>query len=413
MTPEDYERETEELRNELETSRKETQWERERRVKAELDLLHANKSELLKKGLAKGKSWQSTAIDASGPLVIPDMLIDGIMVQEGFGMLIGAPGAGKGQVLMELMYSVATGEDFIGHKVTERRGVLYITFEGSSGIAPRWRATLRKYDAIGEKLPVYHVPCPDLMNENPAWDNFMTTVQEINEDCLTKYGFPLGLVIIDTIAASAMVSEENSTDGWKIPVANMQTLARDFGAFFMVVHHQGKGENVGNDGRGSSHPTGASDTILVAKATKTGDGEFKRAWLVLGKIKDGGDPGYLADFKATSVHVGETTRGKLVYAKYIDFFEKEKSVDSDEPKDPLGDQAARHRAVLASICAVVDTNCHAPQGIARERYYRDCKDGTQDQKKNWFDNSLKALVKSGLVVKDGTSLTVSLDVEAA
>ena len=65
----------------------------------------------------------------------------------------GQSGAGKTFIVIDLAVSVASGEPFFGHKVTERVGVAIFAAEGASAIASRVTVA-RNHKAQGEILPI-------------------------------------------------------------------------------------------------------------------------------------------------------------------------------------------------------------------------------------------------------------------
>lgn len=179
-------------------------------------------------------------------------LVDGVLFQNTLSVLYGKRGEAKSFVALDLGLCVATGTWWHRHQVAAGP-VLYVVAEGASGISRRvdaWLEAQRLHSAT--EFRAY----PGAVNL------FRTDQAAALADVATRLG--ARLVIIDTLARSAVGAEENSAKDMGIVVDNAETIRRRSGACVVLVHHTRK------DGlvmRGSGSIDGAAETMIECSMT--------------------------------------------------------------------------------------------------------------------------------------------------
>lgn len=192
----------------------------------------------------------------------PEYLIDGLIEDRALSAVVGASGAGKSAVVLDMILSVARGLPWKGHPVKRTR-VLYIAGEGVSGAAQRVKAWETQH-AVGVGQDLFMIPEAVLLSGSDAhrvWPWLAANVRAND----------IGLVVFDTLARMAIGLDENSAQDMGKAVGMFDRLRKESGAGVMVVHHTKRGAETA---RGSSALFGALDSeVLVRKADEDDDGE--------------------------------------------------------------------------------------------------------------------------------------------
>ena len=147
--------------------------------------------------------------DGDAPIEPPRMLVEGLLPASGIAFIGGQPSAGKTFVAVSLGVALASGADFLGHRVKERVGVLYIAAEGAANFAARVAAA--KLEA-GVKEPIAFawtsiVPTLQAEHEIKA---FVNKLRAFGQEMQQRYGLRLGAMFIDTVAVCFSMKDENS-----------------------------------------------------------------------------------------------------------------------------------------------------------------------------------------------------------
>lgn len=156
--------------------------------------------------------------------------------QYGFNVLVGPSGCGKSFVALD-----------IAGRIALERAVVYIAGEGLHGYAARWEAW-KDYNRRPNAELYFYTEALQVMEERQLAE-FIGTVAEHN---------PI-LVIIDTLARSAVGVEENSAKEIGAFVGACDALRNAIHTSILVVHHTGKSGEM----RGSSALYGAADSVLT------------------------------------------------------------------------------------------------------------------------------------------------------
>jgi hypothetical protein len=185
-------------------------------------------------------------------------LVENIFEVDSQVMLYGLSGDGKSFAALDLALSVATGQDWHGHKV-KQGPVVYIVAEGGRGITRRI-AAWRKANNWTEPLEAFFtLQAPQLTDLK----NLGTLIADIRQ-----HTNPV-LIIFDTFARTFAGKEENSSKDTGEWIAAAATVQAAFKTTVLTVHHSGKrkGKRPPPE-RGSSALRGAMDTII--RVSKSG-----------------------------------------------------------------------------------------------------------------------------------------------
>jgi hypothetical protein len=155
----------------------------------------------------------------------------------GFNVLVGPSGGGKSFVALD-----------IACKTAQTNGaVLYIAGEGIYGYNARWEAWKRHNNVIS--APVFFYPEAVQIMDTHTLAAFIAEISDHK---------PV-LVIVDTLARSAVGLEENSARDMGIFVHALDTIRNSLNCAVLVVHHSGKDGRI----RGSSALYAAADCVLA------------------------------------------------------------------------------------------------------------------------------------------------------
>ena len=183
----------------------------------------------------------------------PEPLIDNVLDQGTTALLYGRWGTAKTFIALDWAASVATGRNWQGRPVAQRRA-LYIVGEGAYGFKGRFDAWETGWGTtIGDgQLDILPFPV-----------NLTKTFDVINLAALIDWG-GYSFVVLDTLARCMVGADENSAKDCGVVVDAMTgLLGHTPGGRGVVlgVHHAGKD---GKTLRGSSAFEGAADTVYFS-----------------------------------------------------------------------------------------------------------------------------------------------------
>src|SRR5262249_24803843 len=99
-----------------------------------------------------------------------------------------------------------------------------------------------------------------------------------------KFGLPLALNVVDTMAAAAGFEDENNAAEAQNVMNVLQHLARATGALVIAVDHFGKNKDGGTGG--SSAKEASADAVLALEA-KVDDGQVEWRKMSIRKVRNG------------------------------------------------------------------------------------------------------------------------------
>ncbi|QJR10105.1 hypothetical protein DSM104443_01158 [Usitatibacter rugosus] len=216
-----------------------------------------------------------------GELVASPSLVKNFLAPGQITVLFAPSAHFKSVFAIDFAMCAGTGHPFHGFKV-RRVPVLYVAGEGHAGIRKRLRAWLldRGYTDESEPPWVHVTTAPADLMSKPG--ELRATVAEVER----FYGAPVGLVVIDTLAANFGAGDENHATDMQVAINNARNASP--GAAVLLVHHVGHGQSERE--RGSYALVGAADIRIRA----TYDDVSKVVELEWLKLKDDERPEPLA-----------------------------------------------------------------------------------------------------------------------
>lgn len=222
-------------------------------------------------------------------------LVKGLLAFGELSVLYAVPNAGKSFFAAALEWAIASGQPFQGRK-TRRALTVHVSAEGGAGFAGRIRALKLHHRSDAAGVPFTYLPRSVDLTSAPA----VAEMIELVKAKAAEFDVPAGLVVIDTLAASAPGTEENTAAAMGLIVAAAERIAAATGAHVMFVHHPTKAGDKGP--RGSSVLIGAVSTSIEID-------ENRVAWVR--KQRDG-ETGRPMPFKLLSVQIGADEDGDAV-----------------------------------------------------------------------------------------------------
>ena len=179
----------------------------------------------------------------------PRWIVEDVLVEDSVACIVGPPGTYKSFIALSLHFAVATGQDWHG-RTTAAGSSLYVIAEGVRGMSSRvaaWQGYTKR-------------PAPDcarfvaepLQLANGATDRML--------EAIDLWGQKPRLIIVDTLARTAVGLEENSAKDMGEYIAAAERLRRETGACVLFIHH---GSRAAGSPRGSSALDGAFDTLIT------------------------------------------------------------------------------------------------------------------------------------------------------
>jgi RecA-family ATPase len=199
-------------------------------------------------------------IDELEDLPPPDWLIDQLVPRGGLCVLWGRSGDMKSWLANDLCMRVATGTPWFGREAKQGL-VLYVAAEGAFGFGSRVRAW-RRFRGEGLQKPQFKLIPHSVAITSEDLEHLTNAILAL----ASQEAMP-SLIVLDTLARTFGVGDENKQADMNAYVAAADKLRDATGATVLIVHHSGVGD--GQRERGSSVLRGAADAML--KVTRDGD----------------------------------------------------------------------------------------------------------------------------------------------
>lgn len=182
----------------------------------------------------------------------PEYLADSWLVKGTLASLYGPSGVGKSFVVLDLLFSIASGTEWLGSIPVKQGVVIYIAAEGVGGLQKRQRAWRARHPDA-DISSVRFITVPVNMLEAPDVNDLLDSIRGQCPDT------PV-FVAVDTLARSMAGGDENSTKDMNAVIAACDRVRIASGCHVLIVHHTGKN---GENERGSSALRGACDTMIT------------------------------------------------------------------------------------------------------------------------------------------------------
>jgi hypothetical protein len=190
----------------------------------------------------------------------PRMLVDDILPYRGIAFLGGQSGAGKTYVARDLALSLASRQPFFEHEVNERVGVAILSKEGTGNLANRLIAGAQARYLDLKDLPIaWRGDFPPIATLTDI-QRVTEALASLSETIQAQYSVRCGAVIIDTVAASFAIDDENNNSEIAKISRQLREVARKLDGLVIPIHHYGKSSNAGL--RGGSLWKGTADVVL-------------------------------------------------------------------------------------------------------------------------------------------------------
>ena len=215
-------------------------------------------------------------------------LIKNLIPACGHGLLSGQWGAGKTFVVFDLAAALGTCQPFLGHPVKRQCGVLLIAAEGANEVRLRLDAVIRTKCGNMQRAPFrWYETVPMLLHKGSV-EKLIAMAKQAEASLLQEFGLPLGLIIIDTIAACAgyaRAGDENDPAAGQAVMNILKAVAETIGCFVLGVDHFGKNLEAGT--RGASSKEASGDLVLACLGDKEVSGSVVNTRLAVRKNRAG------------------------------------------------------------------------------------------------------------------------------
>ena len=223
------------------------------------------------------------------PRPIKSWLVKHLIPACGHGLLSGQWGTGKTFLVFDLSAAIVTGQPFLGHIVKRQCGVLLIAAEGGHEVRLRLDAVIRDKCGGMARAPFrWYETAPVLLHNKDAVPTLIAMARQAEASLQAEFGLPLGLIIIDTIAACAgftRAGEESDPSTGQAIMNVLKAVADATNTFVLGVDHFGKNVEAGT--RGASSKESAGDLVLAALGDKELSGSVTNTRVAVRKNRGG------------------------------------------------------------------------------------------------------------------------------
>ena len=105
--------------------------------------------------------------------------------------------------MFDLAAALGTGQPFLGHAVKRQCGVLLIAAEGADEVRLRLDAVIRAKCGGMQRAPFRWYETAPMLLQKGSVEKLIAMARQAEASLQEEFGLPLGLIVIDTIAACA------------------------------------------------------------------------------------------------------------------------------------------------------------------------------------------------------------------
>lgn len=325
---------------------------------------------------------QAAQFSAGAP---PGWLVRDVLPAAELGVLYGESGSGKTFYALDLLCSIARGEDWRGHRTTKGLRCAYIAAEGAHGFRSRLNAYAEHFKIDLAALPLYVVA---------GAPNFLEAKDIIDLGNAMRRCGKLDVLVVDTLAQVTAGANENSGEDMGRVIAHCKTLHQVTGAMILLIHHSGKDASKG--ARGWSGIKGALDVEIEV----TRFDQDRTATIT--KMKDGPGEGASYPFRLLDVALGMDDEGEVYGSCVVEPLDRKVAKGGKRKASPAGKvevaihQLAQNMADLGGGATVDEI----VQAFIDRTPYTETLDG-RDTRGQRARRALRSLVDKGCLLLDG------------
>ena len=298
------------------------------------------------------------------PRPIKAWLIKHLIPAVGHGLASGQWGTGKTFVMFDLAAALGTGQPFLGHAVKRQCGVLLIAAEGGDEVRLRLDAVVREKCGGMARAPFRWYETAPLLLQKGSVEKLIAMAQQAEASLQDEFGLPLGLIMIDTIAACAGFSragEENDNAVGQALMNVLKAVAQTIGCFVLGVDHFGKDLLAGTRGAYSKESSG--DLVLACLGNKELSGSVTNTRLAVRKHR-GGRQGQEYPFTLRVVEAPELDEdGEAITTMVVDWLPPGTAPALSTPDDPWAKSKRQDQRTAALRLKRVLMTILAEQGV--------------------------------------------------
>jgi len=198
---------------------------------------------------------------ASTALVMPPYVLKGIISVGELAFMFGESGCMKSFVASDMVFHMAMGYDWHGHRCRGQHGVLVVLGEGQAGYRKRMKALSIHYQTSA--APIYVWPEPVSLIDSPA----------ILAKCISEAELAVGIktdvVLLDTFSLMMGSGEESQNSDVSMALSNVRKHAG--GRTIIFIHHTGHGDK--SRERGAYQIRANADVRILVSRDRDNKGE--------------------------------------------------------------------------------------------------------------------------------------------
>ena len=187
----------------------------------------------------------------------------------GCGLLSGQWGAFKSFMALEIAAAVMTGQPFNTYLVRRQCGVLFLPAEGADEMRVRLEALVREKCGGVARAPFRWFEAVPMLLHPGGLELLIAMARQADVSLQQEFGLPLGLVFIDTVAASAgyamQGAESDSAVGQQV-MRVLRQAAEATDSFWCGIDHFGKDVDPGHPRQLQQGGSGRPGTGLPRRA---------------------------------------------------------------------------------------------------------------------------------------------------
>ncbi|HYU12574.1 MAG TPA: AAA family ATPase [Stellaceae bacterium] len=321
--------------------------------------------------------------DLLQPNLTNKALVKGLIETNSVVLIVGLPGCGKTFLALDLALNVASGQEFLGCRVTRGR-VIYVATEAGKSIRNRIAAWHKEHEV--DEVDFAAVVSPvDLGHHAHGEESGAVALARAIKD-----SGGADVIIIDTVSRALAGANENSPDDMGGFVYVLDKLREFLGCTIIVVHHLGKDASRG--ARGHSLLYGAFDTeMTVEKRDDT-------SVITMTKQRDLPAAEEIG-FVLRSVELGRDGEGDPVTSCVVDLVDY---VPPRKAKEPTGNAKIVFDVLMQVIATKGELLEWGMRGVKEEVWRKAVEEGVFSEHRNARDAWKKAhdrLVRDDHVIR--------------